>query len=167
MIPNLSVCARPSLRRPCVNEFVRAIIHRPFKLGSPYYDYMCKRTWLRFLLFCGVIDLDLQGQVELKMKSYPIWACPRDNSPLTEVRISKFGPQMHISTAKIPINIGLDWTWPMKSIFITNWDFICIVIFSIYLVRPLLSRLAFKSHRTLVLRGLPWNHQRTLSKTCR
>ena len=50
--------------RPCVNhELVRAITHHPFKLGSPNLDHRCKRPWLRSLLFLGVIDLDIQGQI--------------------------------------------------------------------------------------------------------
>ena len=48
----------------CVNhEFVRAITLRPFKLESPNLEHRCKTPWLRSLLFCGVIDLDLQGQI--------------------------------------------------------------------------------------------------------
>ena len=42
---------------------VRAITRHPFKLGSPNLDHRCKRPWLRSLLFLGVIDLDLQGQI--------------------------------------------------------------------------------------------------------
>ena len=48
----------------CVNpQLVRAITHHPFKLGSPNLDHRCKRPWLRSLVFWGVIDLDLQGQI--------------------------------------------------------------------------------------------------------
>ena len=57
----LSVCVCVSL---CVNHLlVRAITRDPFKLGSPNMYQRCKRTWLRSLLFLGVIDLDLQGQI--------------------------------------------------------------------------------------------------------
>ena len=57
----LSVCV---CVRPCVNhELVRAITHDPYQLGSPNLDRKCKRPWLRSLLFWGVIDLDLQGQI--------------------------------------------------------------------------------------------------------
>ena len=57
----LSVCV---CVRPCVNhELVRAITHDPYQLGSPNLDRKCKRPWLRSLLFLGVIDLDLQGQI--------------------------------------------------------------------------------------------------------
>ena len=41
------------------HELVPAIIHRPFKLGSPNLDQRCKRPWLRALLFSGAIHLDL------------------------------------------------------------------------------------------------------------
>ena len=49
--------------RPSVTKFVRAITYHPFKLGSPNLDHRCKRPWLRSLLFLGVIDSDLQGQI--------------------------------------------------------------------------------------------------------
>ena len=44
-------------------ELVRAINHHTFKLEPPKLDKRCKTTWLRSLLFCGAIDLDLQGQI--------------------------------------------------------------------------------------------------------
>ena len=53
------------------HEFVRAITHQPFKLGSPNLDQRCKRPWLRALLFCGMIDHDLQGQIELQSQNLP------------------------------------------------------------------------------------------------
>ena len=35
----------------------------PVQVGSQNLDQRCKKTWLRSLLFCGAIDLDLQGQI--------------------------------------------------------------------------------------------------------
>ena len=65
----LSVCV---CVRPCVNhELVRAITHDPFQLGSPNLGHRCKRPWLRSLLFWGVIDLDLQGQILLQSQNLP------------------------------------------------------------------------------------------------
>ena len=61
------VCVRVSIN----HEFVRAITHQPFKLGSPNLDQRCKRPWLIALLFCGMIDLDLQGQIELQNQNLP------------------------------------------------------------------------------------------------
>ena len=48
----------------CVNHLlVRAITCRPFKLESPNLDQKSKTPWLRSLLFWGLIDLELQGQI--------------------------------------------------------------------------------------------------------
>ena len=56
----------------CVNHLlVRAITRDPFKLGSPNLHQRCKRPWLRSLLFCELIDLDLQGQIELESSNLP------------------------------------------------------------------------------------------------
>ena len=56
----------------CINhELVRTITHRLFKLGSPNLDQRCKTPWFGFLLFLGMIDLDLQGQIELESQILP------------------------------------------------------------------------------------------------
>ena len=48
----------------CSNhKLVCTITRHPLKLGSPNLGQGCERTWLRFLLFYGAIDLDLQGQI--------------------------------------------------------------------------------------------------------
>ena len=36
------------------------------------------------------------------------WACPPHNSSAVQAIITKFGPKMHLSTVKIPIDFGLD-----------------------------------------------------------
>ena len=66
----LRLSIRPSVS-PSVTKFVRTIAHQPFKLGSTNLDQRCKRPWLRFLLFCGTIDHDLQGQIELQSQNLP------------------------------------------------------------------------------------------------
>ena len=64
------VCVRVSVN----HSFVHAITHQPFKLGSLNLDQRCKRPWLRALLFCGMIDCDLQSQIELQSQNLPqIW----------------------------------------------------------------------------------------------
>ena len=136
------VCVRVSVN----HELVRAIIHQPFKLGSPNLDQRCERPWLRALLFCGAIDLDLQGQIELKNQNLPHFehaSFSRDKSPPIEVSISKFRPKMHLSTVKVPIDFGLDWTWSSVSFLISNLCFstklcVCYSFASVcmYLVRP-------------------------------
>ena len=50
------VSVRPSVCVCGKHLLVRAITHHPFKLRSPNLDHMCKRPWLRSILFSGVID---------------------------------------------------------------------------------------------------------------
>ena len=77
-LPEASFCLRVLLLPACVcvrvsvnHELVRVIIHQPFKLGSLHLDQRCKRPWLRALLFCGMIDHDLQGEIELQSQNLP------------------------------------------------------------------------------------------------
>ena len=105
----LRVCVRVCLS---VNhQLVRAITHQLFKLESPNLDQRCKRPWLRSLLLLGTIDLELQGQIELKSQNLPHFELVRAMSPPIEVSISKFWPKVHLSTVKVPIEFGLDWPW--------------------------------------------------------
>ena len=67
----LRVCVCMCVRVSVNHEFVRAITHQQFKLGSPNLDQRCKRPWLRALLFCGMIDRDLQGKIELQSQNLP------------------------------------------------------------------------------------------------
>ena len=56
----------------CINHLlVRTITHQPFKLESPNLKHRCKTPWLRCLLFWGVIDLELQGQIQLESQILP------------------------------------------------------------------------------------------------
>ena len=66
----LGLSVSPSVR-PSVTKFVRAITNYPFKLGSPNLDQRCKRPRFRSLLFCGTIDCDRQGQIELQSQNLP------------------------------------------------------------------------------------------------
>ena len=50
---------------------VHAITHHPFKLGSINLDQRCKRPLWRSILFCGMIDCDLQGQIDLQSQNLP------------------------------------------------------------------------------------------------
>ena len=60
------------------------------------------------------------------------WACPPHNSSAVQARITKFGPKMHLSTVKIPINFWQDWFWSspsfsiLKPIFLPNLLALCL-----------------------------------------
>ena len=60
-----------------------------------------------------------------KSEFTPFWACPDHYSPPIIVRISKFGQQMHFSTVKISVNLGLDWPWTSPSFLISKLFFHC------------------------------------------
>ena len=53
------------------HQFVREITCHSIKLQSPKLDKKCKTPWLRSLLCRGFIDLDLQGQIEIKSQNLP------------------------------------------------------------------------------------------------
>ena len=63
------VCVCPCVRQSCAcpHDNSSTVQARITKFGP----VMCKRPWLRSLLFCGAIDLDLQGQIELKSQNLP------------------------------------------------------------------------------------------------
>ena len=112
----------------CFNhELVRTITHRPVKLGSPNLDQRCKTPWFGTLLFLGMIDSDLQGQIQLESQILPHFELIHTitDQPF-QLKSPKFGPKMHLSTVKIPTNFGIDWFWSelsfsiLKPIFLPN-----------------------------------------------
>ena len=62
-----------------------------------------------------------------KLNFTSCWACPHDSLAPVLARITKFEPEMHFSTVKIPIVLGVDRPWPsrsnltLKSKFIPFW----------------------------------------------
>ena len=73
-----------------------------------------------------------------------MWVCPHHKSPPLDVRLSKFGTKMYVSTVKVPNDLGIDWPWCSVSFLISNLLFfftkLCIsyslALFCTYLVRP-------------------------------
>ena len=59
----LCVCVSVSVSLCVKHLFVRAITRGLLKLGSPNLDQRYKTIWLSALLFSGVINIDLQGQI--------------------------------------------------------------------------------------------------------
>ena len=109
----LSVCVsvRPSVCVCGKHLLVRAITQHPFKLGSPNLDNRCKRPWLRSLLFWGVIDLDLQGQIELQSQ----------NLPHFELVHAITHHQLKLQFSNLE-HFGLDWNWSSIQFLISNPD---------------------------------------------
>ena len=107
------VCVSVSL---CVNHLlVHAITRDPFKLGLPNLKHRCKRPWLRSLLFWGVIDLYIQGQIYLQSQNLPHFELVRAIAHhIVQARTTKFGPELQNTLVKIPIVLGVDWAWHVK-----------------------------------------------------
>ena len=125
-----------------VTKFVRAITHYPFKLESPNLDHRCKIPWLRSLLFWSWLTLTLTFKVTI-YPSLSLWVCSRHKSPRIVVRISTFGPKMHLSHVNVPIDFRIDWASSSGSFLISNLLFsskLCVsysfASVCIYLVRP-------------------------------
>ena len=119
---SLPASVRPSVS-PSVTKFVRAITHQPFKLGSPNLDQRCNRPWLRSLLFCGMIDHDLQGQIELQSQNLPHFELVHViTHHQLKLQFPNLKTKMHHSTVQIPTNFGLDWNWSSIQLLISNPD---------------------------------------------
>ena len=71
----LRMCVCPCVRQSqvCQRDNSSTSCHQPFKLGSLNLDQRCKRPWLSALLFCGMIDRDLQGQIEPQSQNLPLF----------------------------------------------------------------------------------------------
>ena len=101
-------------------------------------------------------------KLNFKGKIYPIlstWVCPCDQSPPIEVSISKFGPKMHLSTVKVPIDLGLDWPWSSVSFLISNLCFfyqtlrLLLIRVCLYIFSEAIASECFTIHRALHICG--------------
>ena len=125
------------------------------------------------IVFEGEWPWPSRSNLTSKSKFTPFWVCEfvcAKSHHWLKIRISKFGPKMHLSTVKVPIDFGLDWPWSSVSFLISNLCFstkLCVsysfVSFCIYLVRPSPVNAPHSTgHRTYmdsymhVDRVLPW-----------
>ena len=67
------------------------------------------------------------------------WACPPDNLSPTLARITKSGQEMHLSTVKMPIDLGRDKHSASLSILIVKSIFLICAVFVSHLVRPFVN----------------------------
>ena len=98
------------------------------------------------IVFGGSLTLAFKVKLNLKVTIYSIlglWVCPGDKSIPHGVRLSTFGSKMHLSTVKVPIDFGIDWSWSSVSFLTSNLLYstkFCVsysfASFCIYLVRP-------------------------------
>ena len=154
----LSVC--PCV---CINHLlVCTITHQPFNLGSSNLHQRCKTPWLGFKIPIYLRD-DLpwpsRSNLTWKLNFTSFWACPHDNLLPISARITKFGPQMHLSMVKILIALGDDRPWPSRSNLTFKSNFTC-RIFTNGLMQQ-------KCDYSVVVMELPLFHNKLMQSRCR
>ena len=65
-------------------------------------------TLVKIPIFGGRLTVTSKVKFNFKLKLDQFRACPNHYSPPIQARISKFRPQMHFSSFKVPINSELD-----------------------------------------------------------
>ena len=68
----ICLCVGPSVHVCSNHKFVHTTTCHLFKLESPNLDQKCRTTWLRSLLFWGLLTVTLQCQIKLKIEIFPI-----------------------------------------------------------------------------------------------
>ena len=132
----LQVLSLPASVCPCVRVSMCVCVnHGPFPHDySPLvqaritkFGTMVQKTLVKVPIVLGDDRLwPSRSNLTWKSNFTSFWASPPHNSSAVQARITKFGPKMHLSTVKIPINFGLDWLWSspsfsiLKPIFLPN-----------------------------------------------
>ena len=111
----LQVLSSPVSVCVCINHLlVRTITRHLFKLGSPNLVQRSKTTLVKIpIVFGSGWPWPSRSNLTSNSKLTPFWACPTHYASPIQVRISKFGPQMHFSVVKIPVNLEPDWSWTL------------------------------------------------------
>ena len=111
------VCVYQSLA--CLHDNSSPVQGRITKFGPEKQNTLVKIP----IVLRGNWPWPSRSNLTSKSKLTPFWACPNHYSPPILVRISKFGQQMHFSTVKISVNLGLDWLWTSPSFLIPKLFF--------------------------------------------
>ena len=102
------------------HQFVRTITCHPLNLQSPKIGPEVQNTLVKIPVHWHWLS---RSNWTLKVKIYPIlglWVSPCDKSIPNEVGFSKSGPEMYLSTVKVPIDFGFDWSWSSVSFLTSN-----------------------------------------------
>ena len=111
---SVCLCVRQSLA--CPRDNLSPVQARITKFGPEEQN-----TLVKIPIVLGVNwPWTSRSNLTLKWKITIFSASPCHHSPPIQDKISKFEPQMHLSTVKIPINFGLDWHCPSISFLISK-----------------------------------------------
>ena len=103
----VSVCVYQSLA--CLHDNSSPVQARMTKFGPEKQNTLVKIP----IVFGSGWPWPSRSNLTSNSKLTPFWACPTHYASPIQVRISKFGPQMHFSVVKIPVNSELDWSWTL------------------------------------------------------
>ena len=114
----VSVCVYQSLA--CPHDNSSAVHARITKFGWETQNTLVKMP----IILGGDRPWPSRSNLTWKSNFTSFWACPHDNFSLVSVRITKYGPEMHLSMVKKPIVLGVDWPWSSMSNLICKSNFI-------------------------------------------
>ena len=121
-------CVRVCQSRACPHDNSSLVQARITKFGTKVQKTLVKVP----IVFGDDRPWPSRSNLTWKSNFTSFWACPLHNSSAVHARITKFGPKMHLSTVKIPINFGQDWFWSslsfsiLKLIFVPNLFALCL-----------------------------------------
>ena len=105
----LSVCLSVCQSLACPHDNSGPIQARITKFGPKMQKTLVK---VPIVLWT---DQPSRSNLIWKSKFTPFWACPHHNSPPIQAKITKFGPEVQTTLAKIPIVLWGNWPWPSRS----------------------------------------------------
>ena len=110
------------------DTWILILASHPQTLAECHWEVFCVAPYSGLLVF-GQLWL---GAIYNFLKRWTVVTHPNGTgmflcygflSPPILVRISKLGQEMHFSTVKIPVNLGLDWPWTSPSFLIPKLIF--------------------------------------------
>ena len=108
----LSVCLSVCQSRVCPRDNSSPVQVRISKFEAQMQNTLVKVP----IVLWGDPPWPSRSNLTWKSNFTSFWACPDDNLLSVQARVTKFGPKMHLSMVKIPIDLGVDQPWSSGSI---------------------------------------------------
>ena len=108
----VSVCLCMCQSRVCLRDNSSPFQARITKFGAQMQNTLVKVP----IVLWGDRPWPSRSNLTWKSNFTSFWACPDDNLSSVQAKVTKFGPKMHLSTVKIPIDLGVDQPWTSGSI---------------------------------------------------
>ena len=127
------VCLSVCQSRVCPRDNSSPVQARITKFGAQMQNTLVKVL----IVLWGDRPWPSRSNLTWKSNFTSFWACPGDNLSSVQARVTTFGPKMHLSTVKIPIDLGVDKHSASISVLIVKAIFLTYLrCFVSHLVRP-------------------------------